>query len=128
MNESASSTGTQRLWEGLTENLLVSLTAVAFALAAFFLIPLGEAFEVRFLLAISFLTLVFVYDEYWPRTDSAAYAVLWTVGAGLLTAGIFIGVYELAFSLGSGELTRAVALLVTTVLQYGSAILYSRAQ
>ncbi|WP_353634652.1 hypothetical protein ABSL23_02990 [Halobacterium sp. NMX12-1] len=82
----------------------------------------------RFLLAISFLTLVFVYDEYWPRTDSAAYAVLWTVGAGLLTAGIFIGVYELAFSLGSGELTRAVALLVTTVLQYGSAILYSRAQ
>ena len=63
------------------------------------------------------------HDGYWPRTDSAAYAVLWTVGSGLITAGIFTVVYELVFSHGAGKLTRVAAYLVTLVLPYGGAIL-----
>ena len=63
------------------------------------------------------------HDGYWPRTDSGAYVILWTVGSGLITAGIFIGVYELVLSPGGGKLTRAAASLVTLVLQYGGAIL-----
>lgn len=116
-----------RLLDDLTRNLSVTVTAVALALVALF-IPLGGGFEGRFLLAMSFLTLTYVYEESWPTAYSAGYAVLWTVGGGLLTAGVFIGVYELALSLGAGELTRAVAFLVTVGLQYGGAVLYSRAQ
>lgn len=99
MNESESLQ--HRLLDDLTENLSVVVTTVALALVALFVLPLGEAFEGRFLLAMSFLTIAYVYEKVWPVTSSAAYAVLWTVGAGIMTASAFIGVYELALSLGA---------------------------
>lgn len=126
MNESKSFQ--HRLLNDLTENLLVVTTTVVLALAAFFVIPLGEAFEGRSLLALSFLTIAYVYEEVWPVTYSAAYAVLWTVGAGIMTAIAFMGAYELANSLGAGVATRAVAFLITVLIQYGLALLYSPAQ
>lgn len=117
-----------RLLDDLTENLAVVTTTVVLALAAFFVIPFGEAFEGRFLLAMSFMTIAYVYEEAWPVTYSAAYAVLWTVGAGIMTVSAFVGAYELANSLGAGNATRAVAFLITVLIQYGLALLYSRAQ
>jgi hypothetical protein len=117
-----------RLLDDLTENLYVETTTFVLFLATFFVIPFGEAFEGRYLLAMSLLFIAMVYEEVWPVTYSAAYAVLWTVGAGIMTASAFVGVYELANSLGAGNATALVAFVITVLIQYGLALLYSRVQ
>jgi len=103
-------------------------TAVGLVLAALFLIPLGEAFEDRFPLALSVMTIVHVYDEYWSVTYSIGYEIIWTIVGGIVTIGIFIGVYELPLFIVDSAVAAGLAFIITVGLQYGSAILYSRAQ
>lgn len=117
-----------RLKEDLVENFLISvvsaLSAVV-ALFAFYQIGLSVTEIFGLLIAIA----VFIpwgYERYWPITYSGGAAVVWTISAALITSGIFIGAYELAHSYLSVQYDSGIALLVTLIIQYGIAALFSR--
>jgi hypothetical protein len=131
MGESAPLGG--RLRADLTDNQSVTATAIGLALVVFVLVSLNsefllvsDEFGAEFLLSLSMMDTAFAYDEFWPVEYRPAYAVLWTLLFGFLTAGVFVGVYEFA-GLQTGD-TVAVygAFLVAVGLQFGTAVLYAR--
>lgn len=127
MGESAPLGG--RLRADLTDNQSVTATAIGLALVVFVLVSLDSEFlpvSAEFLLSLSMMDTAFAYDEFWPVEYRPAYAALWTLLFGFLTAGVFVGVYELA-GLQTGD-TVAVygAFLVAVGLQFGTAVLYAR--
>jgi hypothetical protein len=75
---------------------------------------------------MSLMDLAFPYDDYWPVEYRPAYAVGWTLLFGLLTAGVFIGFYELALPQAGSTAASIGAFVVAVGLQFGSAILYAR--
>jgi hypothetical protein len=127
MGESAPLGG--RLRADLTDNQSVTATAIGLALVVFVLVSLDSEFlpvSAEFLLSLSMMDTAFAYDEFWPVEYRPAYAALWTLLFGFLTAGVFVGVYELA-GLQTGD-TVAVygAFLAAVGLQFGTAVLYAR--
>lgn len=122
----------ERLHTDLTDNLPVTVTAIGMALAAFALVSLDSIplalstdFSARFLLSLSLLDMAFAYDDYWPVAYSPMYAVTWTLVFGVLTAGLFISIYEVALP-NLGNTVASVAAFVTVVsIQFGSAMLYA---
>jgi hypothetical protein len=127
MGESAPLGG--RLRADLTDNQSVTATAIGLALVVFVLVSLDSEFlpvSAEFLLSLSMMDTAFAYDEFWPVEYRPSYAALWTLLFGFLTAGVFVGVYELA-GLQTGD-TVAVygAFLAAVGLQFGTAVLYAR--
>lgn len=131
MGESAPLRG--RLRADLTAGQSVTATAVGLALVVFVLVsldstplPIPAEFHAEFLLSLSLMDTAFAYDEFWPVEHRPAYAALWALLAGLLTAGVFVGVYELV-GLQAGTTAAGVGAFLTAVgLQFGTAILYAR--
>ena len=125
MNESRSLS--ERLTDDLTADLSVSITAVAIALVAFFLAPVGENVGNRFLLICTLAIFIpYAYGEYWPVEYSPTYVAVWTIAAGLVTSGLFIGVFAVARSTLSSTAAGAVAFVATVCVQYGIAMTFPR--
>ncbi|MDJ1432746.1 hypothetical protein [Halostagnicola sp. A-GB9-2] len=125
MNESRSLT--DRLADDLTANLTVSIVAVGIALIALLLAPLGESVGNRFLLLCTLgIFIPYAYDEYWPVEYSPVYAVIWTIAAGLVTAGLFIGAFGVSLQLLPDDVAGIVAFSVTVCVQYGVAMIFPR--
>jgi hypothetical protein len=124
-----------RLWADLTDNQLVTVTAICLALVAFVLVsaersplPVSAAFRAEFLLCLSLLDMAFTYSDYWPVEYKRKYAVTWTVLFGVVTAAVFFVVYRLGLS-HVGSTTASVAAFLTAVgAQFGSAVLYARSR
>ncbi|SFS35030.1 hypothetical protein [Halostagnicola kamekurae] len=125
MNESRSLS--ERLTDDLTADLSVSIAAVGLALVAFFLAPVGESVGNRFLLICTLgIFIPYAYGEYWPVEYSPTYAAVWTVSAGLVASGIFIGVFAVAQSALSSTAAGALAFVATVCVQYGIAMGFPR--
>lgn len=125
MNESRSLS--ERLTDDLTADLSVSIAAVAIALVAFFLAPVGESVGNRFLLICTLgIFIPYAYGEYWPVEYSPTYAAVWTIAAGLVTSGLFIGVFAVAQSALSSTAAGVVAFAATVCVQYGIAMMFPR--
>jgi hypothetical protein len=136
----------RRLRADLTDDLSVTVTAVGLGVAAFLLTalevdalwtilpasaelaPTRSLFGPTFLLSLSLMDIAFVYGDHWPVTYPPVYAVLWTILLGLITAGVFVSVYQLALSQTGSTAAGAAAFLVAVGVQYASAVLYARAR
>ncbi|ERH09011.1 MAG: hypothetical protein J07HX64_00763 [halophilic archaeon J07HX64] len=122
-----------RLRTDLTGSQSVTATAVGLGLVVFVLVsldntplPVPAEFRAEFLLSLSLMDTAFTYNEFWPVEHSPAYAALWALVSGLLTAGVFVGVYELV-GLQAGTTVAGVGAFLGAVgLQLGTAILYAR--
>ena len=143
---SDSSSLRRRLRADLTDDLTVTVTAVGLGVSAFLLVsldvdalwtvlpastgpvPTRSPFGPTFLLSMSLMDIAFMYDDYWPVTYPPAYAVLWTLLLGLITAGVFVSVYELALSQTGSAAAAVAAFLVAVGAQYAGAFLYARAR
>jgi hypothetical protein len=68
----------------------------------------------------------YAYERYWPVAYSSSAAVVWTISSALITAGLFIGTYQLAFGVAPGEYTGGIAFVLTVLIQYGIAALFMR--
>jgi len=124
----------RRLPGQLTDSQSVTATAIGLALVMFVLVsldstplPLPAEFGAGFLLSLSMMDTAFTYDEFWPVEYRPAHAALWAVLFGLLTAGVFVGVYELALQAGD-TVAGAGAFLIAVGFQFGTASLYARTQ
>ncbi len=122
-----------RLRADLTDNQSVTVTAIGLALVVFVLVsldstplPVPAEFGAEFLLSLSLMDTAFAYDEFWPVEYRPAHAALWTLLFGLLTAGVFVGVYELAVPQAGTTAAGAMAFLTAVGVQFGTAILYAR--
>lgn len=123
----------ERLHTDLTDNLPVTVTAIGLALAAFVLVsldstplPVSTDFGARFLLSLSLLDIAFAYDDYWPVAYSPMYAVTWALVFGILTAGLFLSIYEVALPHVGNTVASVAAFVMVASIQFGSAILYAR--
>jgi len=122
-----------RLHIDLTDNQSVTLTAIGLGLVAFVLVsldssplPVSSDFSAEFLLSLSLMDVAFVYDEYWPVEYRPMYAATWTVLYGVVTALVFVSVYELGLSQVGHTIASGVAFVIAAGVQFGSAILYAR--
>ena len=122
-----------RLRADLTDNQSVTATAIGLALVVFVLVsldseflPVSAEFGAEFLLSLSLMDTAFAYDEFWPVEYRPAYAALWTLLFGLLTVGVFVGVYELVGLQAGNTVAGVGAFLIAVGLQFGTAILYAR--
>ncbi|WP_330631609.1 hypothetical protein [Halocatena halophila] len=118
-----------RLVEELTADVTVGVVAAigAVVVAAIYY-WLGVSFVGSFLAMITIgVELPHAYDRHWPITYASRPAVVWTVAATLVTAGVFLGVYQLAALLGSGMTVPITAFFVTALLQYVMAMVFGRA-
>jgi hypothetical protein len=122
-----------RLRADLTDNQWVTVTAIGLALVAFVLVsndsnplPVLADFGAGFLLSLSLMDLAFAYDDFWPVDYAPMYAILWTLLFGLVTAGLFVGVYQLAVSQAGNTIAGVAAFLITVGVQFGSGVLYAR--
>lgn len=87
----------------------------------------GIEFDAGFLLLLSIgVCIPDVYERYWPGEYTPVGAIAWTIAMGLVTAALFIGSYQL-FVASMETISAAVAAyILTTVVQYSSAIGYRR--
>jgi hypothetical protein len=116
-----------RLGEELTDDLSVGIVAVLLGVVGLF------AFERVTGLAGSGLLLViniavfvpYAYDRHWPVEYARGAAVVWTVSAALVTAGLFIGVFQFAVPV-AGEYAPGIAFVTTVAIQYATAALFGR--
>jgi len=117
-----------RLKAELTKDFTVSVVAIFMALLALLaLYRMGASVtELGFLLVAIAVFIPYAYDEYWPISYSGGAAVVWTVSAALITAGLFIGAYQLAQIYLSSQYDGGIAFVVTVVIQYGIAALFMR--
>ena len=117
-----------RLKEDLTNNLSVSVVSVILAVIALFAFAqVGDPTTRGFLLAINIAVFIpYAYEAYWPVSYSSGAAIVWTISAVLITIGLFIGTYQLAFGVMSGEYTAGIAFIVTVIIQYSVAALFMR--
>jgi hypothetical protein len=126
-------TSHDRMRRGPTDDAAVTVTATGLALVAFVGVSVGDTglgvpseFAARFLLSLSLLTVSFLYDDHWPVAYEPAFAVAWTVLAGLLSVALFLGVYGLV-GVQFGTTAASVAAFLTTVgTGVGTARLYGR--
>ena len=117
----------------LTDNQWVTVTAIGLALVAFVLVsldnsplPLSADFGPAFLLSLSLMDMAFAYNDYWPVEYTPMYAVMWTLLFGLVTAGTFVGIYELVIPHFGNTIASIGAFVIAVGLQFASAILYAR--
>lgn len=117
-----------RLKGDLTGNLSVSVVSVILAVIALFAFAqVGDSTTGGFLLAINIAVFIpYAYESYWFVSYSRGAAMIWTISAVLITAGLFIGTYQLALGIVSGEYTAGIAFIVTVVIQYTVAALFVR--
>lgn len=124
-----SPTRRERIVTDLTStNTLVILVAIVLAVPiAGYTAMSGIEFAGGFLLLLSIgVDVPDVYERYWPVEYTPVGAIAWTIAMGLVTAALFIGLYQL-FVIGMETISAAVAVfLLTTVVQYSSAIVYRR--
>lgn len=67
-----------------------------------------------------------VYRRYWPIEYPAAGAVVWTIAASLVTAGVFLGSAAVFASNLTATSAAVAAFLLTSVVQFGSGLAYQR--
>lgn len=117
-----------RLRAELTTDLSVSVVSAVLAVVALFAFAqLSEPITGGVFLALNIAVFVpYAYERYWPVAYSGGAAVVWTVSAVLITAGLFIGTYQLGLSGLSGEYAAGIAFVVTVVLQYAIAASFVR--
>jgi hypothetical protein len=111
----------------------VTATAVGLALMVFVLVslesqplPVSTDFGAPFLLSLSLMDMAFAYNDYWPVEYTPMYAVMWTLLFGLVTAGTFVGIYELVIPHFGNTIASVGAFVIAVGLQFASAILYAR--
>jgi uncharacterized membrane protein len=109
-------------------NTLVILVAIVLAVPiAGYTATRGVVFAGSFLLLASIgITVPYIYERYWSVEYRVAGAIGWTIGAGLVTTALFIGLYQLFVSNLNPTNTAIAAFLLTNVVQFGSAIAYQR--
>lgn len=121
----------------LRERLAVDLSStdtVVTAIAVLLAIPLigyissqGITFESGFLLIMTVsVNVPSIYGQYWPVEYTVGSAVVWTLLAISATIGIYIGFYQLFASIFGTMLTAVLVFLITSVVQFGTAIIYRR--
>lgn len=117
-----------RLKENLTSNPSVSTVSVILAVIAFLAFAqVGDPTTGGLFLALNIgLFIPYAYERYWPVAYSSTEAVVWTISAALITAGLFIGIYQLTLYVISGEYTGGTAFVLTVLIQYGIAALFMR--
>lgn len=117
-----------RLKEDLTNNLSVSVVCVILAVIALFAFAqVGDPTMGGLFLALNIAVFIpYAYEAYWPVSYSSGAAIVWTISAVLITTGLFIGTYQLALGVMSGEYTAAIAFIVTVIIQYAVAALFMR--
>jgi len=119
-----------RLADELTTDLTVSVVSVVLAVTA--LLASAQVPQLRangLYLAITVAVFVpYVYDQVWPVTYGGAAAAVWTVSAALVTAGLFVGLLQLARIAAPDEYAGAVAFLATVAIEYALAAAFMRAR
>lgn len=117
-----------RLKEDLTNNLSVSVVSVILAVVALFVFTqISDPTTEGVFLALNIGVFIpYAYERSWPVVYSSSAAVVWTISAALITAGLFIGTYQLALGVVPGEYTGGIAFVLTVVIQYGIAALFMR--
>jgi len=117
-----------RLKEDLISNLSVSVVSVILAVVALFVFAqIGDPTTEGFFLALNIGVFIpYAYEHYWPVAYSSSAAVVWTISAAMITAGLFIGTYQLALGMVPGEYTGGIAFVLTVLIQYGIAALFMR--
>lgn len=123
----------EQLYTDLTENQVVTVTAVGLAMGVFLLVsldgsplPVSAEFGAEFLLSLSLMDVAFAYDDYWPVEYGPVYAVAWTLVFGVVTAVVFVSVYGLGLAHLGETVAGVAAFLIAVGLQFGSALLYAR--
>lgn len=116
------------LKEDLTSNLSVSVVSVILAVVALFVFAqIDDPTTGGLFLALNIGVFIpYAYERYWPVAYSSSAAVVWTISAALITAGLFIGTYQLALGVVPGEYTGGIAFVLTVLIQYGIAALFMR--
>jgi hypothetical protein len=119
-----------RVKQELTNSLAVSGVSALLAAAALFAFSrIGDSTSGGLLLALNIAVFIpYAYDQFWPEEYSRTAAVVWTTSAALITAGVFVGVYQLLLAAASTEYTVAIAFVVTVVVQYSAAASFVRAR
>lgn len=110
------------------QDVTVSVVSVLLAVVALFVFATttDDAVSGALLgLAIA-VNVPYGYGEYWPVEYPPGAAAVWSVAAAFVTAGVFLGTYQLASGVLTGESIAAVAFVVTAVVQYGAAVLFAR--
>lgn len=81
----------------LTNNLTVSIVSAVLAVPALFAFTaLSDGTIGGFCLIFNIgVSIPYAYERYWPVTYSTGTAAIWTLSAALITAGVFIGVYQI---------------------------------
>ena len=117
-----------RLKEDLTTDLSISVISVILAVVALLVFAqIGDPTTGGLLLAVNIAVFIpYAYERYWPVAYSSSEAAVWTISAGLITVGLFIGVYQLALDVVPGEYTGGIAFVITVLVQYGIAALFMR--
>lgn len=117
-----------RLKEDLTSNLSVSgVSGILAVVALLGFSRIGDPTTGALLLALNIAVFIpYAYERYWPVAYSSSAAVVWTISAVLITAGLFIGAYQLALGVISSEYAVGTAFVLTVVIQYGTAALFMR--
>jgi hypothetical protein len=117
-----------RLKEDLTSNFSVSVVSVILAVVALFVFAqIDDPTTEGLFLALNIGVFIpYAYERYWPVAYSSSAAVVWTISSALITAGLFIGTYQLALGVVSGEYTGGIAFVLTVLIQYGIAALFIR--
>jgi len=116
-----------RLWRELTEDLAVSVVAVGLALLAYLLTSASDVVDGVPLVVVNLAVfLPWIYGDVWPEQYVVGPAVVWTVVAGVLTAGVFLGAYAIGIGVTTPDTAAVGAFLVTVTVQYAVALAYAR--
>lgn len=117
-----------RLKDDLAESFSVSVVSVIMALIALLaLYQIGLSVTVTGGLLLNIAVFIpWAYGRFWPIEYSGGAAVVWTVSAALVTAGIFIAILQLAQWNISVQYDAGIAFVMTSLIQYGIAALFSR--
>lgn len=116
-----------RLWRELTEDLAVSVVAVGLALLAYLLASASGAVDTVPLVVVNLAVFVpWIYGEVWPEQYAVGPAVVWTVIAGVFTAGMYLGSYAIGIGVTTTDAAAVGAFLVTVTAQYAVALAYAQ--
>lgn len=118
----------ERLRAELMADLTVSVVSVILAVVALIAFArVGESITGGGYLGMNIAVFIpYAYEQYWPVAYSRGAAVVWTTSAALVTAGLFIGAYQLVLGAISTAYTAEIAFVVTVLLQYAIAALFMR--
>lgn len=112
----------RRLTDELTNDLTVNVVSVLLGLMAFGLVTTSPLVDSGLFVAVTIAVFVpWIYGDHWPESYSPAPAVVWTVSASLVTAGLYVGSYAIFDLLVTSSFVSAGAFVVTVLMQHAIA-------